>query len=467
MPRLTPPSEWDHIVAAVAAAPQGLSVQDLMAAGLVRGERRTAQRRLQALVTEGRLTAEGRGPATRYVMAGDASTSGSGRSVADALSMIRAPHSVYVPLSEEAIALREWVQQPLGARTPIGYQAAFLDQYQPNQSAYLPPATRIQLHEIGRSPAVDAPAGTFARDILNRLLIDLSYASSRLEGNHYSRADTERLLDSGTAAPGASALDTQMILNHKAAIEYLVYQPQPTTLDARLLKPLHALLTDGLLPNPDDCGRLRRVPIGISGSVYHPLALPQPIESLLDTVLRMANAIEDPFEQSFFLLVHVPYLQPFIDGNQRLARLAANVPFFRHNLCPLSFLDLPTDLTVAAQLAVYELNRIDLLRDLFVWAYARSCQQYVALPQEMVMPDEFRLHYRQELRTVIARIVQEQLDPQETILRSLVPSSMRADDVEAFVRLVQRELKSLNPDNVVRFGVRPIEFELWKRLKAR
>jgi len=165
--------------------------------------------------------------------------------------------------------------------------------------------------------------------------------------------------------------------------------------------------------------------------------------------------------------VHVPYLQPFIDGNKRLARLAANVPFFRHNLCPLSFLDLPTDLTVAAQLAVYELNRIELLRDLFVWAYARSCQQYVAIRQEMVMPDAFRLYYRQELRTVIARIVQEQLDPQETILRSLVPSSVRADDVEAFVRLVQRELKSLNPDNVVRFGVRPIEFELWKRLEAR
>jgi hypothetical protein len=80
----------------------------------------------------------------------------------------------------------------------------------------------------------------------------------------------------------------------------------------------------------------------------------------------------------------------------------------------------------------------------------------------MVMPDAFRLHYRPELRIVIARIVQEQLDPQETILRSLVPSSVRADDAEAFVRLLQRELKSLHPDNVVRFGVRPIEFERWQ-----
>jgi hypothetical protein len=68
---------------------------------------------------------------------------------------------------------------------------------------------------------------------------------------------------------------------------------------------------------------------------------------------------------------------------------------------------------------------------------------------------------------VIARIVHEQWDPQETILRSLVPGSVRADDVEGFVRLVQRELKSLNPDNVVRFGVRPIEFERWQRQHRR
>ena len=97
----------------------------------------------------------------------------------------------------------------------------------------------------------------------------------------------------------------------------------------------------------------------------------------------MAAEIEDPFEQAFFLMVHLPYLQPFEDVNKRVSRLAANIPFIRHNLCPLSFIDVPQQAYVDAMLGVYELNQVELLRDVFVWAYARSCQQYVAVQQNM------------------------------------------------------------------------------------
>ena len=57
---------------------------------------------------------------------------------------------------------------------------------------------------------------------MERLLIDLSWASSRMEGNTYSILDTERLLRYGEAATGKDRKEALMILNHKEAIEYVI-----------------------------------------------------------------------------------------------------------------------------------------------------------------------------------------------------------------------------------------------------
>lgn len=148
-----------------------------------------------------------------------------------------------------------------------------------------------------------------------------------------------------------------------------------------------------------------RHPEGIGGSVYLPVALPQRLAELFGIVLEIAGEIDDPFEQAFFLMVHLPYLQPFEDVNKRVSRLAANFPLVRHNLCPLSFIDVPAQAYVDAMLGVYELNDVALLRDVFVWAYERSCQQYVAVQQQLVPPDTFRLRYRNELAAAVAAIV--------------------------------------------------------------
>ena len=121
------------------------------------------------------------------------------------------------------------------------------------------------------------PAGTFGRQLLNRLLIDLSWNSSRLEGNTYSLLETERLLELGEAAEGKDASEAQMILNHKAAIELVVEQASETGFNRYTMLNLHALLSDNLL-DPQACGRLRRIPVGIKDSVYHPLEVPQLVE---------------------------------------------------------------------------------------------------------------------------------------------------------------------------------------------
>ena len=323
------------------------------------------------------------------------------------------------------------------------------------------------MHSLGRSNADPAAAaGTFARDILSRLLIDLSWASSQLEGNTYSRLDTERLIEFGQAAEGKDALETQMILNHKAAIEHLVGDVNVAA-DANTVIALHALLSDGLLRDAMAGGRVRRRAVEIGGSVYRPIALPQRLEELFGIVMSMAAEINDPFEQAFFLMVHLPYLQPFEDVNKRTSRLAANIPLMRHNLCPLSFIDVPAQAYVDGMLGVYELTRVDLLRDVFVWAYERSCQQYVAVRQQLVPPDTFRLRYRAELSAAVKALVQQGVVADDTAIARATPLKVEPADRPRFSTLIRAEFDTLHEGNAIRFGLRPLEFAAWQKATHR
>ncbi|MGH8830170.1 MAG: Fic family protein, partial [Polaromonas sp.] len=459
MPRVTPQKEFDHLVALIAQHPDGIGSDALLQALGTSLQRRTLQRRLALLVAQGRIQSVGEARAVRYIRAAQAIDVSTHERVE---ATDQAPAEIYVPTSPEGQSIKAFVRQPRQLRPPVGYKLEFLEQYHPNHTAYLQSDLRDQLHALGRSPADQTPAGTFARDILNRLLIDLSWASSQLEGNTYSRLDTERLIEFGQAAEGKDALETQMILNHKQAIEYLVRDPGQASLTPDTIIALHAFLSDGLMADPMACGRIRRRAVEIGGSVYLPVVLPQRLEELFGIVIAMAAEIRDPFEQAFFLMVHLPYLQPFEDVNKRVSRLAANIPFIRHNLSPLSFIDVPQQAYVDAMIGVYELNRIELLRDVFVWAYERSCQQYVAVKQNLVPPDIFRLRYRQALSEVVAAIVRGDEAATDATVSARTPPTVTEADKAHFTALVLAEFKALHPGNAVRFGIGPLEFAAWR-----
>lgn len=459
MPRLTPPQALDQLLELIAQYPDGIGIEALSQAHGKQLQRRALQRRLAKLIAQGRIQTLGEGRAVRYKPA----PQDPDVSIPEGMERKdQAVAEIYVPTSPEGAAIKAFVRQPRQLRPPVGYRLEFLEQYHPNHTAYLPQELRDQLHALGRSPADLAPAGTFARDIFNRLLIDLSWASSQLEGNTYSRIDTERLIEFGQAAEGKDALETQMILNHKQAIEYLVRDPDAASLSPHTLIALHAFLSDGLMADPMACGRIRRRAVEIGGSVYLPLALPQRLEELFGIVIGMAAEIDDPFEQAFFLMVHLPYLQPFEDVNKRVSRLAANIPFIRHNLCPLSFIDVPQQAYVDAMIGVYELNRIELLRDVFVWAYARSCQQYVAVRQNLVPPDIFRLRYRQALGEVVAAIVRADEAATPQTISARIPPAVAQADKDHFIDLVLAEFKALHAGNAVRFGISALALATWR-----
>lgn len=437
------------IVATLTQSPDGLGIDALQAA-FPQVPRRSLQRWLASLVEEGRVVAAGNARARRYHAAPDV-----------VLPTAVATRSG-IPLSHAGQAVQADVSRPLAQRRPVGYRRAFLDDYQPNRSFFLPSDLRGQLHRLGRSPVEDRPAGTYARQVLDRLLIDLSWASSRLEGNTYSRLDTQNLIQFGQLAPGKDQLESQMILNHKAAIEMLVDQAAEIGFNRYTVQNLHALLADNLLPDAVAGGRLRRIDVAISGSVYQPLAVPQQIEEHFDTLLAKAQAIHDPFEQAFFAMVQLPYLQPFDDINKRTSRLAANIPLIRANLAPLSFVDVPQDLYIEGTLGVYELNQVDLLRDVFAWAYERSCQRYIVLRDALPTPDPLRLRHREVVRLVVVDIVADGIQRDDIAgIRQRVTALVEPEDIDDVVALTVNELHQLHEGNIARYRLRPSQLRQW------
>lgn len=457
--------ELDRIVQVVRSYPDGVGIEGISGHAGIDLPHRTLQRRLAQLVDAKRLVPVGQGRGMRYKAAAASPQAVEVSIPALAIQPQLFPPAigVYVPVSPAGAEIKAYAQQPVQTRSPVGYNQNFLEAYQPNQTYYLPESLRLQLRRLGETPEAERPAGTFARDILTRLLIDLSWASSRLEGNTYSRLDTERLIEFGQVAVGKEAVETQMILNHKAAIEFLVSEAGETGFVEHTILNLHALLSDGLLADPRACGRIRERVVGIGGSVYLPIALPQRLKELFHVVLDMAQEIIDPFEQAFFAMVHLPYLQPFEDVNKRVSRLAANIPLIRHNLCPLSFIDVPERSYLDAMLGVYELNRIELLRDFFVWAYERSCQQYLAVQRQLMPPDAFRLRYRKELSVAIKAMVTSRRPVNAEAVWSVIPQTIPEEEKERFASLVITELPLLYEGNAIRFGLRPLEIAAWRQ----
>lgn len=462
MPRATLTEELKLIESIVAAHPGGIGIariEDEMAR--LQGDkpnRRTLQRRLQTLINEQRLTTEGESIALVYKLISGSVVPASGSIAATAT----AEAELYVPVSPEGAVIRDQVRLQLMHRRPVGYQRDFLEAYQPGETFYLPESLRGQLHEMGRTSTNERPAGTYARDILGRLLVDLSWASSKLEGNTYSRLDTQNLIEFGQVARGKDAIETQMILNHKAAIEMLIEDADEVGFDAFTFKNLHAVLSQDLMRDPQASGRLRRRPVDISGTVFHPLALPQVIEDCFALLLNKAAAIPDPFEQAFFLMVQLPYLQPFEDVNKRVSRIGANIPLFKHNLCPLSFIDVPERAYIEGTLGVYELNQVELLRDVFVWAYERSCQRYLAIAQTMVEPDPLKIKYREGLIQTVQTVVKGLMPPSPEVIAEVAQDHAEEADQAAFREMLTEALQQLHEGSIARYRLRRSEYIAWQ-----
>jgi hypothetical protein len=469
MPARIPEESLAAIEQAVAQHPGGASFGDVAAALPERLADRTLQYRLRYLVDKGRLITDGEGRRwTRYrVPAPAAEQRAAAEKPAAVPAAAEKTEEAAVPLSAASQEMGAYLRQPLNARKPVGYNREFLDSYRPNETFYLSEEQRAHLAQVGKPNFDDQAAGTYAKRILNRLLIDLSWNSSRLEGNTYSLLDTTRLIELGEAAEGRDRLEAQMIVNHKDAIEFLVNDADTIGFNRYTILNLHGILAQNLLPDPGAPGKLRRMGVGIGKSTFHPLELPQQIEECFNQLLNTAAAIQDPFEQALFAMVQLPYLQPFDDVNKRVSRLSANIPFIKRNLSPLSFIDVPRAIYMDAILGVYELNKVDLLRDVFIWAYERSAARYAAVRQSLGEPDPFRFAHKAALRQIVGEVVRGRMDKKEAatyIMAWVEKNGIPEAEQEKFRDMAESELVSLHEGNFARYQIRPSEFEAWQKV---
>jgi len=459
MSRRMPEDALEAIAATVARGHGSVTARDIATALGDAVPFRTLQYRLKSLVDEGRLAKQGEGRWAKYRLA---AVTGRGAAVADP-TQGEGEGEASVPVSRPHEGGRTDLPQPVPARMPAGDNRALLDAYRPNESFHLSAAERTHLAKVGKPDADAQPVGIHTAPMLNQLLIDLSWNSSRLEGNTYSLRDARRLIEFGEEADGHDRLEAQMILNHRDAIAFLVGTAEGIGFNRHTILNLHAILANNLLPDESAMGRLRRTPAGIGNSTVHPLDVPQRIEACFDQLLAVAATIEDPFEQAFFIMLQLPCLQPFDSVNKRVSRLAANIPLIKGNVSPLSFTDVPRAAYADAMLGVQKMNGVDLLKDVFIWAYERSAARYAAARQSPDEPDPFRLTYRDALRAVVAQIVRAGMDRKTAAMHitAWTKTHICAADRERFRDLAESTLLSLHEGNFARYPIRQADFAAW------
>ena len=393
----------------------------------------TVWRALKRLMDEGRVEVSGKARATRYGLAG-------------------------------AAVVRAHLETPYNRRRLAVYRQEFIDRYIPGKTFHLDEATRRRLHRAGQPSSSTLPAGTYARRILERFLVDLSWASSRMEGNTYDMLETERLIRFGEEAIGKDQKEAVMILNHKEAIQYVVDHMADIAVSRMDVLGIHALLADGLLIDPAMAGQLRRMPVGISQSSYRPLDDRYLIEEEFNLLIRKAEQIDDPFEQSFFLLVHIPYLQAFSDVNKRTSRVAANIPLLKADLAPLSFLTIDDAEYIDGLIGVYELNNVSLLRDIYIDAYLASAENYRVLVAELASPSKAALAYRDFVRRAVRCNVLEwkEFHPNDTAAMA-VEAGIPDADRDLVVDYVANEIRGLHEGNAIRYRLSAADLASMRR----
>jgi Fic family protein len=208
---------------------------------------------------------------------------------------------------------------------------------------------------------------------LERLAIDLSWKSSQIEGNTYSLLETERLLKEKETAAGKTKEEAIMLLNHKDALDFIIENKDylnPLTVSK--IEDIHSILTKDL--NVEKNLRKRRV--GISGTNYKPLDNEFQILEALRSTCDIINSKESIFEKALLALVLISYIQPFMDGNKRTARIVSNAILMNYNHCPLSFRTVDSIDYKKAMLLFYEQNNISNFKQIFINQFEFAVRTY-------------------------------------------------------------------------------------------
>ncbi len=339
-------------------------------------------------------------------------------------------------------------------RTPIPYDPDRIGGYVPNETHWLPEKAAVRMRDaVEQAGGQRLDASTYSRAIAERFLIDLSWASSNLEGNTYDHLSTEMLIKYGESASGRDRLETAMILNHKAAISSMVEGLEGAFPDAGTIQRRHVLMMRDLL-DPADLGTVRRGAVQISATSYRPSSDHVLLTVGLSDLLAKAGRVEDPFEASFLLLAGLSYLQAFGDGNKRMGRLLSNEPLLRAGLPPLSFIGIDKTPYVLGLIEFYETGATGLLGDAIAASYETTTPDYVQSLTVQRVPHAIELRERARIANTLERVFRDRIpDTEIPALVDKVFGELDGTDRVKMVEILSETADRASPASAFLYGV--------------
>ncbi|MEK7563804.1 MAG: Fic family protein [Patescibacteria group bacterium] len=308
----------------------------------------TVIRDLDAQIARGMVRKMGKGRAVRYV-----------ENLANP-SQRHIDHDAYFMVDDIRRALLYPTYHPSAL-------AAFSDAFTPQEYETLTTLNDAYRQRMGKLPP------TVIRKEMERFTAEFSWKSSQIEGNTYSLLDTEVLLKEQREADGHPYQEAQMILNHKAALEFIAAHPGDyTPVSLRTIEQLHALIVKNLGVTRG----LRGAPVGILGTTYRPMGIRTQLREALQAALDAINAQSHPPAKSLMALLLIAYIQPFEDGNKRTARLLGNALLIAHGFCPLSFRSIDEKEYKKAVILFYEQHNIRYFKQLFIEQFSYAAKHY-------------------------------------------------------------------------------------------
>ncbi len=216
-------------------------------------------------------------------------------------------------------------------------------------------------------------SATLLKREYERLTIELSWKSSKIEGNTYTLLETEYLLKEHKEPKGHTHEEAVMILNHKIALDYIrAHERLFRTIDVRKIEEVHSLLVDDL----GVARNIRSSLVRIGGTAYRPLDNKFQIREALDQMCRAVNKQKNPFAKALMAMLLIAYIQPFEDGNKRTSRLLGNALLLAYHACPLSFRSIDELAYKKAILLFYEQNNFRYFKELFMEQFEFAVKNY-------------------------------------------------------------------------------------------
>ncbi len=217
----------------------------------------------------------------------------------------------------------------------------------------------------------DSPA--IFRKEWERLIIELSWKSSEIEGNTYTLLETEALIKEMRFAEGKEKAEAQMILNHKKTLDFiLAHKNDFEDIDLGKIIKIHEFLTEKIDIKRD----FRDHPVGITGTMYRPLPRKKDIEGAMEKLTGALMGVTNPFVKAFIILVMIAYIQPFEDGNKRTSRIIANAVLHAHDKSMLSYRNVDSVEYKKAILLFYEQNNISYMKEIFIQQFEFAVENY-------------------------------------------------------------------------------------------